>query len=331
LKKVGLVMRKVQFAEAQGPRIYAERLKTIGQELGIDIVFVTPERYVIDNDQATGYEYEKGDIVNYDIVLDKLSREDINHVIYTVSGFSFLKMFLEKCVLFPHSYPNPELTGHEMMRPFYPIVDKAIVHTEYLKNSFKTDFGVTDVDVIPIGFEEDMAIRFYNPDEVILNRILWIGRDEPNRRPEMPIEYARQNPDKEVIMVFGGMRYKECIKKYEFPSNVKLHFALSREEIFQLMNSSKVYWNSSRFDTFAMPLSEAMAMGKMVVKPEHPCYSHISSRHTFAGNEQNWFELLNMAVDSPFKVSEENREYAFNHFTSKIMKTGYQRFFEKWI
>lgn len=36
MKKVGLVMRKIQFNEAQGPRIYAERLKEIGQELGID-------------------------------------------------------------------------------------------------------------------------------------------------------------------------------------------------------------------------------------------------------------------------------------------------------
>jgi glycosyltransferase involved in cell wall biosynthesis len=324
-------MRKIQFAEAQGPRIYAERLRTLGQKMGIDIVFIAPERYVSDYDQAPGFEYEKGDIVNYDIVLDKLSREKIDHVIYTVSGFSFLKMFFEKCVLFPHSYPHPELTGHEMMKPFYPIIDKAIVHTEYLKNSFKADYGVTDVDVIPIGFEEEIARRYYNPDEVIQNRILWIGRDEPNRRPEMPIEYARLNPDKEVIMVFGGLRYKESIKKYDIPHNVKLYFALSRDEIFQLMNSSKVYWSSSRFDTFSMPLSEAMAMGKLVVKPEHPCYSHISSRHTFAGNEHNWFELLNMAAESPYRVSEENREYAFHHFSSDIMKQGYQNFFEKWI
>ncbi|KAF6595237.1 glycosyltransferase family 1 protein, partial [Paenibacillus sp. EKM208P] len=42
MKKVGLVMRKIQFAEAQGPRIFAERLKQIGAELGVDIVFVSP-------------------------------------------------------------------------------------------------------------------------------------------------------------------------------------------------------------------------------------------------------------------------------------------------
>jgi len=33
------------------------------------------------------------------------------------------------------------------------------------------------------------------------------------------------------------------------------------------------------FDTFAMPLAEAMAMGKLIVKPDHPCYGHISGRH----------------------------------------------------
>jgi glycosyltransferase involved in cell wall biosynthesis len=331
LKKVGLVMRQIQFAEAQGPRIYAERLKQIGHTLGIDIVFIAPDRYVSDYDQAAGFEYEKGDIVNYDIVLEKLAKEKIEHVIYTVSGFSFLRMFFEKCVLFPHSYPHPDLTGSEMMRPFYQIVDKAIVHTDYLKTIFQSDFNVTDVDVIPIGFEEELANRFYKPDEVINNRILWIGRDEPNRKPQMPIEYARHNPDKEVVMVFGGLRYKESMKKYDIPSNVKLQFALSREEIFELMNSSKVYWSSSVFDTFAMPLSEAMAMGKLIVKPDKPCYSHISSTHTFGGNDRNWFELVNMAASSPKKVSVDNREYAFNHFSGTIMKQGYTSFFEKWI
>lgn len=297
----------------------------------MDIVFISPERHVSDYDQAPGFEYERGDLVNYDIVLDKLSQEKIDNVIYTVSGFTFLKMFLDKCVLFPHSYPDPALTGYEMMKPFYSIVDKAIVHTDYLKTKFRADWGVTDVDVIPIGFEEDIAHAHYNPDEVVANRVLWIGRDEPNRRPEMPIEYARQNPDKEVVMVFGGLRYQESLKKYDIPANVNLQFALSRPDIFKLMNSAKVYWSSSRHDTFSMPLAEAMAMGKLVVKPEHPCYAHISSKHTFAGNEDSWFELVNMAAATPYSVSPANREYAFAHFSETVMKEGYRRFFEKWL
>ncbi|MBB3072087.1 hypothetical protein FHS14_005102 [Paenibacillus baekrokdamisoli] len=324
-------MRKIQFTEAQGPRVYAERLKAIGQELGIDIVFIAPERNVSDYDQAVGFEYEKGDLCNYDIVVDRMMKEKIDHVIYTVSGFSFLKLFFDKCVLFPHSYPNPSLTGHEMMRPFYQIVDKAVVHTDFLKQSFKDDFGVTDVDVIPIGFEEELANRYYDPSAIIQNRILWIGRDEPNRRPDIPIEYARNNPDKEVVMVFGGVRYIESMKKYQIPNNVKLHFALTREEVFTLMNSAKVYWSSSVFDTFSMPLSEAMAMGKIICRPEHPCYAHISSTHTFAGNERNWNELLNMAVASPVQASQDNRAYAFSTFSNTIMKKGYESFFENWL
>ena len=35
MKKVGLVMRKIQFMEAQGPRVFADRLKQIGSELGV--------------------------------------------------------------------------------------------------------------------------------------------------------------------------------------------------------------------------------------------------------------------------------------------------------
>jgi glycosyltransferase involved in cell wall biosynthesis len=331
MTKIGLVMRKIQFSEAQGPRIFAERLKSIGKELGVEIVFISPERNVSGYDWIQGYEHEKGDLVNYDIVLDQLYSQKIDHVIYTVSGFTYLKMFLEKSVLFPHSFPDPALTGYEMMKPFYQIVDKAIVQTDFLKREMARNFGVDDVSVVPIGFNEELARIYYDPNQVIDNRILWIGRDEENRRPDLPIEYARRNPDKEVHMVFGGERYRESLKKYNIPENVKLQFALTQEEIFELMNSAKVYWSSSKFDTFAMPLTEALAMGKMVVKPEHPCYDHISAQHSFAGNEKNWFELVNMAAANPLKTSESNREYAFESFSSTVMKEGYRKFFSEWI
>ncbi|TCN27108.1 glycosyltransferase [Mesobacillus foraminis] len=331
MTKVGLVMRKIQFSEAQGPRIFAERLKLIGEDLGIEIVFISPERHVSGYDWVPGYEHEKGDLVNYDIVLDQIHSQNIEHVIYTVSGFTYLKMFLEKSVLFPHSFPDPALTGYEMMKPFYQIVDKAIVQTQFLKREMARNFGVDDVSVIPIGFNENLASKYYNPDQVVNNRILWIGRDEENRRPDLVIEYARKNPDKEVFMVFGGERYRDSMKKYQIPENVKLRFALSQEEVFELMNSAKVYWSCSKFDTFAMPLTEALAMGKMVVKPEHPCYDHISSTHSFAGNEKNWFELVNMASALPLKTSKENREYAFEAFSSKVMKEGYRKFLNEWI
>lgn len=331
MDKVGLVMRKIQFTEAQGPRVFADRLKAIGEELGVEIVFISPERHVSGYDWVPGYEHEKGDLVNYDIVLDQIYSQNIDHVIYTVSGFTYLKMFLKNSVLFPHSFPDPALTGYEMMKPFYQIVDKAIVQTDFLKREMASQYGVHDVTVIPIGFDEGLAHKHYDPSAVVDNRIMWIGRDEANRRPDLVIEYAHQNPDKEVYMVFGGERYKESMKKYDIPSNVKLKFALSQDEVFQLMNSSKVYWSSSRFDTFAMPLTEAMAMGKMVVKPEHPCYGHISSTHTFGGNERNFFELINMASAAPRKVSEDNREYAFGAFSRTVMKEGYRAFFESWL
>ncbi len=331
MQKVGLLMRKIQFSENQGPRVFAERLQALGRELGVEIVFISPERHVSGYDWLPGYEHEKSDLVNYDIVLDQIHNEQIEHVIYTVSGFTYLKMFLPKSVLFPHSFPDPALTGYEMMKPFYNMVDKAVVQTPFLKRQLASQFNIHDVDVIPIGFSETLANKHFDPSQVVENRILWIGRDEENRRPDLVLKYARQNPDKEVFMVFGGERYRESMQKYDIPSNIHLRFALSQDEIFQLMNSSKVYWSCSKFDTFAMPLTEALAMGKIVVKPEHPCYDHISSTHAFAGNERNWFELVNMAAASPRQFSQDNRDYAFDTFSSSIMKEGYRQFFSEWL
>jgi len=132
-------------------------------------------------------------------------------------------------------------------------------------------------------------------------------------------------------MVFGGERYRESVKKYTIPDNVTLKFALSQDEIFALMNTAKVYWNSSKFDTFSMPLVEALAMGKLIIKPQHPCYDHINSKHAFAGNEKNWFELVNMALASPHKFSFENKMLAFETFSASVMKQGYMDFFDKWL
>jgi hypothetical protein len=331
MKKVGLVMRKIQFTENHGPRIFADRLKAICREFGVEIVFISPERHVSGYDHLPGYEHEKGDLVNYDIVLDQLYSEKIDHVIYTVSGFTFLKMFIKNSVLFPHSFPDPALTGYEMMKPFYSIVDKAIVQTDFLKRELHSKFGVDDVTVIPIGFDERLAKTYFDPSQIVDNRVLWIGRDEENRQPELVLEYARQNPDKEVFMVFGGERYRDSVKRHRIPNNVKLQFALSQDEVFSLMNTAKVYWNSSKFDTFAMPLTEAMAMGKLIIKPGHPCYDHINSRHSFSGNEENWFELVNMALAAPYNYSMENRVQAFERFSSRVMKRGYQDFFDKWL
>ncbi|WP_040206763.1 glycosyltransferase [Neobacillus jeddahensis] len=331
MKKVGLVMRKIQFAEAHGPRIYADRLKNLCSEFGVDIVFISPERHVSGYDHLPGFEHEKGDLVNYDIILDKINSERIDHVIYTVSGFTYLKMFIKNSVLFPHSFPDPALTGYEMMKPFYQMVDKAIVQTPFLKRELHTKFGVDDVTVIPIGFDERLAEKYFDPSQIVDNRVLWIGRDEENRQPELVIDYARQNPDKEVYMVFGGERYRESVKKYNIPGNVKIKFALSQAEIFSLMNTAKVYWNSSKFDTFAMPLTEALAMGKIIIKPAHPCYDHINSRYAFSGNQENWFELVNMALATPNKFSIENRMAAFERFSSTVMKQGYKDFFDKWL
>lgn len=97
------------------------------------------------------------------------------------------------------------------------------------------------------------------------------------------------------------------------------------------MNSAKVYWSCSKFDTFAMPLTESLAMGKIVVKPEHPCYNHISATHSFSGNEKNWFELVNMAAAIPIRTSNANRDYAFDAFSSTVMKEGYRTFFSEWL
>lgn len=102
------------------------------------------------------------------------------------------------------------------------------MQTPYLKKRLREDFGVNDVDVIPIGFEEHLDEICFDPTAIVPNRVLWIGRDEPNRRPDLPIEYARQNPGKEVAMVLGGERYRDSMRKYDLPLNVKLKFALTR-------------------------------------------------------------------------------------------------------
>ncbi len=323
-------MRKIQLQQQQGPLVYANMLKEISNELGVLIEFITPERFVSDYHELEGYEYEKGDLLNYDIVLDKLMSKNITHVIYSVIGFSFLRMFFPNSTFFSHSFPDESLEGSSMMTPFMQMVSKAIVQTEYLKDKI-CNFGTSDVHVIPIGFDEHLSQKHYDESQIVNNRVLWIGRDESFRQPEVVIDFAQKNPDVDVHMVFGGERYQESIKRFDIPSNLTLHFALSRPEIFQLMNTCKVYWCSSTYDTFGIPIAEALSMGKFVIKPEHPCYNHFNSQHIYAGNKENWGDLVNMALHFEHNVSNENRRYAYDHFSRTKMKKGYLEFFDKWL
>lgn len=328
-RKFALVMRKVQFGEAQGPRVFADRLKYLAADFGVEVVNVSPERHVAADRVLPGYEHERGDLVNYDLVLEQLKSHGVDRVLYTVAGFSFLRLFYPHCVLFPHSFPDEALPDSHLMLPFYQAVDKALVQTDYLKGRLAT-MGVDDVSVMPIGFDEALAHRHFNPGGVVANRVLWIGRDDANRRPHLVLDYARQHPAVDVQMVFGGLRYKESMQRYDIPSNVTLHFGLSQDQVFALLNTAKVYWSCSQFDTYAMPLTEAMAMGKWVVKPDHPCYRHIAGPETFAGNASNWSSLLDLALAAPKPVSEGNREIAFERFSLTRMKSALNEFLERW-
>ncbi|MCL6454357.1 MAG: glycosyltransferase [Alicyclobacillus sp.] len=324
-----LVMRKVQFGEAQGPRVFAERLRRLADELGYEVVFVAPERRVAADAVLPGYEHERGDLVNYDLVVDQIRAHDVDHVLFTVAGFAHLNLFFPHCALFPHSFPDPALPDSHLMLPFYRAVDKALVQTAYLRERAE-EMGIQDVSVMPIGFDERLAKAAYRPDAVVPNRVLWIGRDDRNRRPEIPISFARRHPQVDVHLVFGGLRYRETMQRFALPENVTLHFALSQAEVFALMNTAKVYWSSSCFDTYAMPLTEAMAMGKWVVRPMHPCYGHIAGPHVLAGDETNWNTLLELALAAPQAVSEDNREVAFSRFGTAQMKAALEEFLERW-
>lgn len=97
------------------------------------------------------------------------------------------------------------------------------------------------------------------------------------------------------------------------------------------MNFVKVYWSCFVFDMFVMFLMEVMVMGKMIVKFEYVCYGYICFIYVFVGNEDNWFELVNMVIVVLCNVLEDNCEYVFGVFLCIIMKEGYWMFFVDWL
>ena len=109
-----------------------------------------------------------------------------------------------------------------------------------------------------------------NKAEMAAPRILWVGRMDQVKRPELAIQLARTMPEFEFIMVGGlSLEYPQLMKEISESSatvpNIVLTGAISRKEVLELMKESMAIINTSTAEGFPNVFIEAWSLGIPVV------------------------------------------------------------------
>jgi len=156
--------------------------------------------------------------------------------------------------------------------------DEVISVSESGARELKRYFGLNDIDVIYNGvdterFKPGLDERFRKGTP----QFLFVGNLYEHKKVEELIlalkEVVKGYPKAHLQIVGGGIAYtilNNLIKKLHLQDNVALVGRVSDFDLSFYYASCDVYVTASRYETFGLPLLEAMACGKPVVASSIP-------------------------------------------------------------
>lgn len=126
--------------------------------------------------------------------------------------------------------------------------DTIVVQTDYQAKILKERFGRTSQIVKdPIDFSSFFASPQYNQRETVL----WIGKSNKNKQPEVLIDLAQRFPDIQFVMImnrYDDKRSQEIIEAA--PANVKIYEFVPYHEVEKFFAEAFVFINTSGYEGF---------------------------------------------------------------------------------
>ena len=137
---------------------------------------------------------------------------------------------------------------------FNSLMDKSIVigtQSEYTLQRIKTRLEAFNVHVLPLPFPEPEMLS-----ESVLERsgVLYIGRWEPNKNPQMFVDLIKQTnlPAKILTNAVGAKKFKSELAGYDVTIGVDL---IGKEKC-DFITSSRVAFNPSKVETYGLAFWE---------------------------------------------------------------------------
>lgn len=140
--------------------------------------------------------------------------------------------------------------------------DALIAQHQSQLEGVRNDYGVRGVRVIP----SLVKVPEVYP-ETTRRFILWVGRPDKNKQPEVFFELARLLPQEKFLMVLAASRektQKNLLTRASSISNLSLEFKTPYEQMSGLYRKAKLLVNTSSSEGFPNVFVEAWAQGAPV-------------------------------------------------------------------
>ncbi|MGG0888510.1 glycosyltransferase family 4 protein [Cytobacillus horneckiae] len=259
----------------------------------------------------------------------KLGKPDVIHIHFpiitlTEEIWEYLVSLGSKIVITEHysRVQNKELTVQqiELLRKIAKRADKFLCVNEFLPKSIEELTGVQrDFIIVP-----NVVAPIFSREKETKNdvyRFISIGRLVKDKKFDLVIEaFVKKFKDVtnvELIIVGGGEEYtnlKKQIVSLNMEHKIRLTGFLKREETAQILASSNSYVTASSFETFGVPIVEAMSCGKPVISADtSPLKQYISEERGFLFKVDN-LESLASAMEKMYEQRFINKSYEIAEF-----------------
>lgn len=199
-----------------------------------------------------------------------------------------------------------EATWHQMC-------DLVMVGSQYQKERVDAKFDVNSV-VVGAVWDTDYVASFYGIAPKIKNSVIWPHRPCAEKRFDLFLEAARNNPELHFIITSGG----PCrIDVASLPSNVDYLYNLTKKDYYRIFAHSEGYLSTAYQETFGYTIQEAIYYGCKIICPNHACYPEFVAPQCLAS-----FEDIGKPGFLTEKFSEDNlaQSQQFSDNAEKIIQ-----------
>jgi glycosyltransferase involved in cell wall biosynthesis len=246
-----------------------------------------------------------------------------------------------KAIDLTHAFSYPEQGVEISSLPYVKLLDKRVVINTKTYDDYKQLYSENNVDqhllkrftIIPNGIE------IYDFDSSLIHSrwssftIGFVGRNSPEKRPELFFELIRKNRTKAKVIGDNFEKFKK-----DFPNVTYFENCNNKEEIREQFSDISLLIVSSRREGFPLVIMEAMELGIPVIATDVGSISeHVSSyENGFLApvEEKVYLEYTSSIINELkknkelyFDISKNARNHAEKNFSMELFNSKYQELF----
>jgi glycosyltransferase involved in cell wall biosynthesis len=262
----------------------------------------------------------------FDLVHLHLSRDFVTTIIGLISTFMMIPIIVQSHGMVAEGKSVPK-------RVFDLMLSKRIMHKA------RKIYVLSDAEfrktISRYGIKSSMISQIQNGalnTSSILNRtshnhtVVWIGRLQRHKRPELFVEIAKSaaNIFKELVFIIvgpdGGVKHKvlDSINRMNL-TNIKVLEPLNNDEVYALLSSSAILINTSISELNPMVVVEALSVGTPVIINDaceaKGMIANSRSGMVIKGHPDEYIKAIDVVLKDWFQYSENARELFLNSLT----------------